>query len=122
MMLGMVASDGNRMPPYWFLKGLKIGAKEYLEVMRDIVKPWLDSTYPEGNYVFPRDSAPGHKAKVTQKWCEEDLANFWPCTMWPPLSPNCNLLDYGIWGTVERKACATSHLSVDALKAAVVKE
>ncbi|QQP55180.1 Transposable element tcb2 transposase, partial [Caligus rogercresseyi] len=121
MMLGVVSSDGNRMPPFWFPKGLKIGAKEYLEVMQNVVKPWLDATYPEGNYVFQQDSAPGHKAKITQKWCEENLAAFWPWSMWPPSSPDCNPLDYGIWGVVERKACSIPHASVDALKAAVEK-
>ncbi|QQP40983.1 Putative transposable element [Caligus rogercresseyi] len=110
------------MPPFWFPKGLKIGAKEYLEVMQNVVKPWLDATYPEGNYVFQQDNAPGHKAKITQKWCEENLAAFWPWSMWPPSSPDCNPLDYGIWGVVERKACSIPHASVDALKAAVEKE
>ncbi|QQP57842.1 Uncharacterized protein FKW44_002969 [Caligus rogercresseyi] len=33
------------MPPYWFPKGLQVGAKEYLEVIRDIAKPWMDATY-----------------------------------------------------------------------------
>ncbi|QQP54836.1 Uncharacterized protein FKW44_007804, partial [Caligus rogercresseyi] len=37
-------------------------------------------------------------------------------------SPDCNPLDYGIWGVVERKACSIPHASVDALKAAVEKE
>ena len=90
--------------------------------MKTVVKPWLDQEYPEGNYVWQQDSAPGHKAKTTQKWCEENLAEFWPWTMWPPSSPDCNPLDYGIWGAVERKACATPHPNVNSLKAAVEEE
>ena len=31
-------------------------------------------------------------------------------------------LDYGIWGFVESKVCATPHASMDALKASVEKE
>ncbi|QQP48937.1 Transposable element tcb2 transposase [Caligus rogercresseyi] len=103
-------------------QGAEDGAKEYLEVMQNVVKPWLDATYPEGNYVFQQDSAPGHKAKITQKWIEENLAAFWPGSMWPPSSSDCNPLDYGIWVVVERKACSIPHASVDALKAAVEKE
>lgn len=122
MMLGVVASDGEKMPPHWFPKGLKIGAKEYIEVMQMVVKPWLDVTYPNGGYVFQQDSAPGHKAKVTQKWCTENLAGFWPWTMWPPSSPDLNPLDYGIWSALQPKACATSHASVNALKLSVEKE
>ncbi|QQP55193.1 Uncharacterized protein FKW44_008307, partial [Caligus rogercresseyi] len=30
--------------------GLKIGTEQYLEVMKDVVKPCMDSTYPDGNY------------------------------------------------------------------------
>ncbi|QQP36751.1 Uncharacterized protein FKW44_021944, partial [Caligus rogercresseyi] len=55
------------------------------------------------------------RAKITQKWCEENLAAFWPY-------PDCNPLDYGIWGVMERKTCSISHASVHALKAVVEKE
>ncbi|XP_059097596.1 uncharacterized protein LOC131891917 [Tigriopus californicus] len=96
MMLGVVASDGKAMPPYWFPKGLKINTEEYLKVMRKVVKPWLDATYPLGNYVWQQDSAPAHKAKKTQKWCQDNLAASWPWAMWPPSSPDCSPLDYGI--------------------------
>ena len=93
MMLGIVASDGSRMPPYWFEKGLRVGAMAYLEVMKEVVKPWLDATFPDGNYVWQQDSAPGHKAKITKKWCKDELARYWPAAMWPPSSPDCAPLD-----------------------------
>ena len=96
----------------------KLG-KEYLEVLMDVVKPWLDSTYPEGNYLWQQDYAPGTKLKVCQEWCWENLANFWPANMWPPSSPHCAPLDYEILGNVESKAYATPHSSVDNLKASV---
>jgi len=89
MMLGVVTSDGKAMPPYWFPQGLRAGAKEYLDVMEKVVKPWLDATYPSGNYCWQQNSAPGHKAKIVQDWCLENLANFWPSDMWPPSSPDC---------------------------------
>ncbi len=38
MMLGVVASDGKKIPPYWFPCGLKI-SQEYLTVMKEVVKP-----------------------------------------------------------------------------------
>ncbi|QQP37282.1 Putative transposable element [Caligus rogercresseyi] len=122
MMLGVVASDGKRMPPFWFPQGLRVGAKEYLAVIKNVVKPWLDATYPKGNYCYQQDGAPGHKAKKPQKWCKDNLMNFWPAHFWPPSSPDVAPLDYGIWGFVESKACATPHPSVDALKASVEKE
>ena len=122
MMLGVVASDGKRMPPFWFPKGLRVGAVEYLNVLQTVVKPWLDENYPEGNYVWQQDSATGHKAKVVQKWCKDNLAAVWPTAFWPPSSPDCSPLDYGIWGNVESKACSSPHKNVDSLKASVEKE
>ncbi|QQP37055.1 Uncharacterized protein FKW44_022357 [Caligus rogercresseyi] len=64
------------MPPYWFPKGIRVGVKEYLEVMRDIIKPWMDATYPDGNHCWQQDGAPGYKAKAVQQWCQESLADF----------------------------------------------
>jgi len=43
MMLGVVASDGKRMPPNWFPKGLRLDTKEYLKVMENVVKPWINA-------------------------------------------------------------------------------
>ncbi len=122
MMLGVVASDGKRMDPYWFEKGIRINTTVYLKVMQDVVKLWLDLNYPQGGYVFQQDSAPSHKSKVTQKWCQENLAEFWPWEMWPPSSPDLNPLDYAVWGEIERKACATPHKNVAALKVKVEEE
>jgi len=122
MMLGVVTSDGKRMPPYWFPKGLKIGTKEYLDVMSNVVKPWLEASYPSGNYVWQQDSAPGHKAKVVQDWCRTSLSNFWPWKLWPPSSPDCSPLDYGIWGYIKSRACSTPHPNIDSLKASVEEE
>lgn len=119
MMLGMVGSDGKRMPPFWFKEGLKIMAEVYLEVLQDVVKPWLDSNYPNGNYIFQQDSAPAHKAKKVQAWCQKELAGFWPWEFWLPSSPDLNPLDYSVWSVLERKACARPHPNKDSLKAAV---
>ena len=105
MMLGVVASDGKSMPPYWFPEGLKIGQEEYLNVLKTVVKPWIDSNYPEGRYVWQQDGAPAHKAKKTQAWCKN---NFWPCTMWPPSSPDCSPLDFAVGRVgVDRRAYST---------------
>ncbi|QQP54080.1 Putative transposable element, partial [Caligus rogercresseyi] len=90
VMLGVVAKDGKRMPPYWFPKGLRMGEKEYMEVMRDIVKPWM----------------------ICATVCQKNLADFRPANFWPPSSPDAAPLDYGICGFVESKACATPHLNV----------
>ncbi|QQP37952.1 Uncharacterized protein FKW44_018403 [Caligus rogercresseyi] len=95
---------------------------EHLEVMRDIVKPWMDGTYPECNYYWQQDGAPGHKAKTVQQWCQENFEFFWSANFWPSSSPNAAPLDYGSLVHCGNKACANHHPSVNALKASVEKE
>ncbi len=111
MMLGVVGSDSKRMPPVWFPKGIKMCAPKNLNVPEMKLKPWLD-----GNYFFQQDGAPSHTAKRMQKWLGENPSNFWGSTHWPPSSPDLNLLDFGIWGVVEKRTCRTSHPNFEALK------
>ncbi len=122
MMLGVVASDGKRMPPHFFPAGLKINTEVYLDVLTNVVKPWLDENYPQGNYVWQQDSAPAHKSKICQAFCKDNFAKFWPSTMWPPSSPDANPLDFAVWGFIESKACATPHRNTSDLKASITKE
>ena len=121
-MLGVIASDGQRMPPLWFVEGLEITKEVYINAMETVVKPWIEATYPNGGYAWQQDSAPAHKSDHCQKWCQENLAAFWPRSMWPPSSPDLSALNYAIWGEVERKACCIRQSSVDAVKAAVEEQ
>ena len=86
---------------------LRVGANEYLEVMRTTVKTWMDNVArrrgQEDNYVFQKDSAPAHKARVTQTWLYQEVPHHWSPDLWPPSSPDCNPLDYYVWGVLERK-------------------
>lgn len=122
MVLGVVASDGQKMPPYFFPCGLRVGTKEYLNVMRRVVKPWIDATYPDGNYIWTQDGAPGHTSNKTQEWLKNNLAGFWPKELWPPSSPDINPLDYSVWGILDKRVRATHHNSVDSLKASITRE
>ena len=119
MMLGVVASDGKKMPPIWFDGNTRVGQKEYLEVMRDKVKPWVDANYPDGDCVWQQDGAPCHTANKVQDWCRQNLPGFWDKSLWPPSSPDLNPLDYGVWSVVEARACATPHRNVAELRASV---
>jgi hypothetical protein len=49
------------MPPHFFAKGLEINAEEYVKVLRDIVKPWMDGVANGHHYVFQQDGAPARK-------------------------------------------------------------
>ena len=122
MVLGIVSSDGKKCPPYFFPQGLKINAQVYMKVPRTHVLPWLKKTYPGGNYIWQQDSAPAHRANVTQRWMDNNFANYWPWALWPPSAPDANPLDYAVWGVMDRKARATPHRNVDDLKTSILRE
>uniref|UniRef100_A0A0K2TXZ6 Uncharacterized protein n=1 Tax=Lepeophtheirus salmonis TaxID=72036 RepID=A0A0K2TXZ6_LEPSM len=50
------------------------------------------------------------------------MADFCTKDMCPSFSLDLNPLDFAVWGTLERETNRTSHLNVDSLKAAIVKE
>lgn len=68
MALGIITSDGNRMPPSFF-------AKVYCKILRYIVLPWLKRNYPAGNYVFQQDGAPVHTAAKVQNFLSSSFAD-----------------------------------------------
>ena len=121
MVLGVVSSEGHVMPPYFFPKGLRISADDYINVLSTVVKPWMDEVASGREYVFQQDSAPAYKARKTQAWCYQNLPYHWSPDLWPPSSPDCNPLDYFVWSVVEAGVNKTAHNTVGDLKAAIVR-
>jgi len=122
MVLGVVASDGKKMPPFFFKPGERVGADAYYRVLRYHVLPWLKANYPNGNYVWTQDGAPCHTAKKVQNFCRRNFADFWPADLWPSSSPDLNPLDFAVWGVLEESVNKTSHPNIESLKAAIKKE
>ncbi len=52
MVLGVVASDGRTMLPYFFPAGEKIYCHAYICILRYSMLPWLKANYPNSNYVW----------------------------------------------------------------------
>ncbi|QQP42091.1 Transposable element tcb2 transposase, partial [Caligus rogercresseyi] len=96
MVLGVISSEGD--------KGLKVNTAIYIDVMKNVVKPWMNLVANGRSYVFQQDSAPTHKSRETQA------------------SPECNSLDYFFWGMVENKTNKHAHNTLDSLRAAIVEE
>ncbi|QQP51543.1 Uncharacterized protein FKW44_012949 [Caligus rogercresseyi] len=119
MVLGVVVSDGKKMPPFFFKAGEKIRKETYYKVLRYTVLPWLKANYPQGNYVWKQDGAPSHTSNLWQKFCSTNMPYFWAEDMWPSSSSDLNPLDFAVWGELERKTNRTPHLNVDALKATI---
>ena len=66
VVLGVVSSEGDVVPPYFFETGFRLNANIYIEVLKDIVKRLMDSKANRRDYVFQKDIAPTYKAKITQ--------------------------------------------------------
>ena len=76
MVLGVVSSEGDIMPPHFFQRGHRVNAEVYVDVMRGVVKPCMDQVAGGHPYVFQQDGAPAHNAKVTQTWLGNKLPDF----------------------------------------------
>lgn len=118
MMLGVVGSNGEKMPPVWFPTGYRLTAADYKDILESKVLPWVKRITKKADYVFQQDGAPAHTAKIVQEWLESNM-HFWPKDFWPPQSPDLNPLDYSIWTHVQSKACKCRHSNLDELKASV---
>lgn len=121
MVFGCITSD-DKCPLIFVDDGVKINQQIYLEdVLKKHVQPCIKAHFETRPYVFQQDSAPAHKAKTVQQWCQNNLYDFISSSQWPPNSPDINPLDYSVWAVLEKKACSTPHKSLDSLKAALKK-
>ncbi|UYV80732.1 hypothetical protein LAZ67_19001555 [Cordylochernes scorpioides] len=77
MVLGVISSEGDVMPPRFFEKGLRMNADTYINVLETVVKPWMDMVAAGRKHVFQQDSAPAHKAKKTQSWLTLNVPSHW---------------------------------------------
>lgn len=74
---GVVSSTGDIILPFFFQSGLKVNSSEYIKVLKDTVKPWMDEVGIGKSYVFQQDSAPAHNAQVTQNWLADNFFCHW---------------------------------------------
>ncbi|QQP52271.1 Uncharacterized protein FKW44_004373, partial [Caligus rogercresseyi] len=84
IVFGIISSNGDVMPPHFFLKGLRLDSEGY------VVAPWIKKVAAGRPYVFQQDSAPCHTSRKTQKWLSENLDDYTSPNIWLPNSPDCN--------------------------------
>ena len=90
-------SKKGKFPMVFIESGLRINARYYIDnVLEGVIKDEGSRMYPDGDWTFQQDSAPAHKARITQAWCERNLPDFISSSEWPPSSPDLNPLDYSI--------------------------
>ncbi len=76
MVLVVISSEGDIMLPHFFSEGLKINQQVYLDVLEQVVVPWIKIVSGNRTYTFQQDSAPAHKAKKVQSRLLENVHHF----------------------------------------------
>jgi inhibitor of nuclear factor kappa-B kinase subunit alpha len=90
--------------------GVKVRTKNYLkDILEPAAKPLNQSVFKGHRWTFQQDSAPAHKAKITQNWLQKEVPDFISYLEWPASSPDLNPLDYKIWSKLEEMACSRPH-------------
>lgn len=116
MVWAAITSNG-KTPLHFVDPGVKIDQKYYRNcILEGTLLPWARHHFGNKQWVFQQDSAPSHRAKLTQTWCRDNLPAFINYQQWPSYSPDANPLDYSVWSILESKACAKSHKNLESLK------
>ena len=73
MVLGVIGSDEQKCPTIFVDTDEKINRVVDEGLLDRIVILWVKMTYPEGNFTFHQDVAPGHNIAVVQAKLTEEL-------------------------------------------------
>ena len=121
VMVWAAISKTWKSPIIFVPQGAKVNTNAYIET---ILTPALQAAkkhFKDKPFIFQQDGAPSHTSKKTQKWCQAHFPGFWSKEVWPPSSPDLNPMDFCVWSVLEADACASSHVSVEALKSSLEK-
>ena len=86
----------SKTPLIFIEDGVKINQVVYRQMLDDSVLPWANATFGASNWIFQQDSAPSHRAELTQKWIQEHFPSFITAKEWPPYSPDLNPMDFSM--------------------------
>lgn len=111
----------GKTPLFFIPEGTTVTKESYTAFLESKLLPWATSHFGQQRWSFQQDSAPAHKANITQNWIRSHFPDFITRQEWASNSPDLNPLDYSIWGILEKNACAKRHNSLEALKASLVK-
>ena len=109
MVFAAVTIDGHKSSIIFVEPNTKINSEIYIEILKDKIYPWVLSIYGKEPFVFQQDGAPSHTARKTQECLTVNFPGFWDKSIWPPYSPDLNVMDYSIWSILESKACTKHH-------------
>ena len=118
MVLAAVGEDGRKAPLYFCQNKETINSEVFQKILNSKIVPWANTVYGEHNYVLVQDNAPPHTSKSTVSWMTGRL-KFWPRGIWPPNSPDLNVLDYAIFARMQDEVNRKAYSKIIKLKAAI---
>ena len=108
-----------KYPIIFVPQGAKANTNAYIKTISTPAFQAAKKHFKDKLFIFQQNGAPSHMSKKTQKWCQDHFPGFWSKEVWPPSSPDLNLMDFCVWSLLEADACAFSHVSVEALKSSL---
>ncbi|GFY06210.1 transposable element Tcb1 transposase [Trichonephila clavipes] len=79
----------------------KVKAAHYVNILRDQVHPFVQTSFPGECPLYQDDNAPIHTAKIVQEWFAEHEGEVGHLD-WLPQSPDLNIIEH-LWGYLESK-------------------
>ena len=119
MVLSVISSEGDVMPPFFFEEKQGVNQEVYQKALTKHVFPWMKRIAQGRKFVFQQDGATCHTARPTIDLIKKHCTNLTYPNQWPPNSPDLNPCDYFLWGAVERMSNETGHSNRKSLIAAI---
>lgn len=114
--------------PYFFEDN--VTGDSYLEMLTDYLLPTLHANgFDSSKIIYMHDGAPPHIA-IPVRQCLDDNFESWigrgegwnRLLPWPPRSPDLNMLDFFLWGTLQHRVYLLEKESIDDVANAIIDE
>jgi len=99
---------------------MKVNGQYYRDVLlSEQILPAIEHVAGD-TFVFQQDNALSHRANDTIKQLQQESPDFIGHDLWPPNSPDLNLVDYKVWGVMQQRVYECHMNSVDELKVRLI--